>query len=555
MFLRSSAPNAILTLTFTAILASLALGGCGTDTGNTGTGGNLLPDANGTVDSGGAAGDTGAVGTDSGATGADTGAATGDTGAATTDGAVVTTDATTSADSTVVTDAGTSPDAGTSSDAAVTQDAGSGSDATKPDGTSGGGSCAAGDCKYVSGNSCQCDSYCESAGDCCADYAKYCKKPDCKTDTDCDDKNACTKDTCEGATTCKHEPTNEAGACDDGRVCSDDDKCTKGACKGTNKPTDSPCDDDKVCTEGDKCSSLGNCYGVSKDCDDGKPCTTDSCDAKTGTCGHEVKKDTSYCSDDNPCTSDTTCKAGTCSGPQNACDDDNPCTMDSCTKKTTYSKECKNAAMAAGAACDDGDPCTAGDACADGKCASKPSGKCKDALQDSFACGSNGSWVFAPASDDAKKVVGWGIDDTPAAPVAPSPKCSLNFNNGTDFDAKDAAGKSIAAKGTATSAEIDLSTAAGAKMTYQSYFHTETSSLGDWFYVEVSVDDFKSTAKSWKLTKNNADLKKWVTGSHDLTPWAGKKIKLRFRFDSGDTITNTGAGWFVDDLKVEMVPK
>lgn len=613
------------------VASALVCSACGNDTGNTGNTGNLLPTDTATVADSGAATDTGTTAADSGATAADSGATAADTGTASPD--VAGTDSATSAD------VGSGTDAATGADAGVVADAGP-SDVGASDGSGSGKMCAGTDCKYQSGASCQCDSYCESAGDCCPDYVEQCKKADCKTDTDCDDKNACTTEVCENGKNCKYTSVADGGACDDGKPCTEKDGCKGGACKGTNKADgatcddgefctekdgckagvckgsdkkkDTPCDDGKVCTEGDKCSTYGSCFGSAKDCNDDKPCTTDSCDAKTGKCGHEVKKDGAYCSDgnsctekdackagvceatdkkddsycsdgnscttdkcvggkcagtpdsskdskacsdDDPCTASTTCSAGKCSGPQDACDDGNPCTMDSCTKKTTYTKECKNEAMKDGSSCDDGDPCTEGDACTAKKCTSKPSTKCSDALSDSFPCGSKGSWTLSPTADDAKSIVGWAVDSTPSGPVAPSPKCSLNFNNGTNFNAKDNTGKLVASTGTAVSAEIDLSKAAGAKMSYQSYMDTETSSLGDWMYVEVSVDDFKTTAKSWKLDKPSSGMKKWVLRSHDLSPWAGKKIKMRFRFDSNDDIANTGAGWFVDDLNVQVLPK
>ncbi|MCH8990214.1 MAG: hypothetical protein IIA44_00460, partial [Acidobacteria bacterium] len=36
----------------------------------------------------------------------------------------------------------------------------------------------------------------------------------------------------------------------------------------------------------------------------------------------------------------------------------------------------------------------------------------------------------------------------------------------------------------------------------------------------------------------------------DLTPFAGQRIKIRFRFDSGDELGNDGEGWYLDDIVV-----
>ncbi len=397
------------------------------------------------------------------------------------------------------------------------------------------------------GNICTTDSKCSSLGNCLG------------KSKDCDDDEGCTLDTCDKATgNCKNEVKKDDSYCTDGNACTTDG-CKAGKCASTPKKDGTSCSDGNACTEKDGCAA-GTCTGTNvadgKSCSDGNTCTKDDkCTAGACSGTADAAKDGATCSDDDPCTSGTKCASGTCTGPQNACDDDNPCTADSCTKKSTYSKTCKNELLKAGAACNDGDPCTDNDACsAAGKCEAKASGKCTTALTDAFECGKNGSWVFAPAADDAKSVVGWGIDATPATPAPPSPKCSLNFNNGKDFVSK-VDGKSVAAKGSATSGEIDLSNAGGAKVSYQMYYDTETYSSADWMFVEVSDDDFKTTAASWELEKDTSTKAKWFAQTHDLSKWAGKKIKLRFRFDSKDTITNTGAGWFIDDLKVEVAPK
>ena len=51
---------------------------------------------------------------------------------------------------------------------------------------------------------------------------------------------------------------------------------------------------------------------------------------------------------------------------------------------------------------------------------------------------------------------------------------------------------------------------------------------------------------------------KWLSlagpmGGAPLTGLAGKKVQIRFRFDSLDSIFNEGPGWFVDDLEFAVV--
>ena len=157
-------------------------------------------------------------------------------------------------------------------------------------------------------------------------------------------------------------------------------------------------------------------------------------------------------------------------------------------------------------------------------------------------------------ADDAKGVSGWAVDESPAVEGVPSPKCTMNFNNGKDYDDK-VDGKSVETKGTATSAEIDLTGATAAKGSFMLYYDIDTSSSYDLFFVEISEDDFKTVAQSWQIPKTSDNKGKWHEQSADLTAFAGKKIKVRFRFDSKDTTSNSGKGVFIDDLKLVIVPK
>jgi hypothetical protein len=48
-----------------------------------------------------------------------------------------------------------------------------------------------------------------------------------------------------------------------------------------------------------------------------------------------------------------------------------------------------------------------------------------------------------------------------------------------------------------------------------------------------------------------ADPQRWITQAHDLTPWAGQSVRLRFEFWSFDYVNNHYEGWFLDDVVVE----
>lgn len=45
----------------------------------------------------------------------------------------------------------------------------------------------------------------------------------------------------------------------------------------------------------------------------------------------------------------------------------------------------------------------------------------------------------------------------------------------------------------------------------------------------------------------------WRTAVFDLTPYAGHDVRLAFEFWSGDSWSNSGYGWFIDDVKVEIL--
>ena len=49
----------------------------------------------------------------------------------------------------------------------------------------------------------------------------------------------------------------------------------------------------------------------------------------------------------------------------------------------------------------------------------------------------------------------------------------------------------------------------------------------------------------------DSPLVQWFLVDEDLTPWAGKTVKLKLEFDSVDDMINEGEGAFVDSIIVE----
>ncbi len=456
------------------------------------------------------------------------------------------------------------------------------------------------------GNTCTLSDSC-SAGVCAPGTAK-----------DCNDKNTCTKDSCDPKTGCDFTPSAAEGTkCDDGTTCTKDTKCTKaGACKGVVLPVKTVCDDGDVCTTDDNCSSFGTCSGKSKSCNDDNSCTTDSCDKNSGNCKNEVKTDGSFCSDGSTCTTGDTCTAGQCVGkplpdstpcsdgnictsgdlcfgglcdgqpdatatgkacsdgsycttkdicdgagvcagtPDTAvCDDGNGCTIDSCTSQPgSFQPICDHKPVAANQPCDDGDLCTSATKCnATSQCVGGTS-VCKDQFSDDIDCNST-KWTFAPAA--AGQSPGWAADGTPSTPAAHTGKCSLNYNNGADYDLKDSLGQSAKNAGVVTlGTAVDLPAATTSVLSFWSYHGVEQSQSYDLRTVEVSSDNFVSGGDMKVWTLNNTapnTVSQWIKLSLPLDGFEGKKINLRFAFDTKDAVSNSGPGWFVDDVKIRSV--
>ncbi|MCO4763566.1 MAG: hypothetical protein KC502_18795, partial [Myxococcales bacterium] len=330
------------------------------------------------------------------------------------------------------------------------------------------------------------------------------------------------------------------------------------------------CSDNNACTEPDVCDrTKGACLaGAIKSCNDGNQCTKDSCDPKIG-CAY-VKLDKAPCEDGNKCTESDVCVSGTCTaGKKKACDDGKPCTLDACDPKLG----CVYKGVADGGKCSDGNACTTLDVCKTGKCVPGVSIKCDDGdlcttdscdpkagckaapipdcgtkpLQlpyvESFACGSASSKLWK--LNAAQKAPSWAVDATPAKPAPHSPKCSLNFNNGTNYTCPSGASK---VTGTADSPMIDLTEAKLPELTFWLG--------GDWGF--GTSDDVQllitTDGKSYTMLANYNDgglsSNIWVKKTISLTSYAGKTVGLRFRFASGDCSGNTYTGAFVDDIGV-----
>ena len=168
-------------------------------------------------------------------------------------------------------------------------------------------------------------------------------------------------------------------------------------------------------------------------------------------------------------------------------------------------------------------------------------------LSEGFENNDNG-WQFF----GGKEGVAWAIDATAADPGKFAGKTSLNFNDGVDYHPT--SGTKVS--GYALSPVIDLTALAAdtaVSLVYRSWHETEAENNYDRRYAEASALAFTSDVKQLFETNVGA-MKGWKISSLDLTAYAGKKVRLRFRFDSIDSAYNKYKGWFVDDASVAVLP-
>ena len=214
--------------------------------------------------------------------------------------------------------------------------------------------------------------------------ASLCKSGVCKVGatTVCDDKDPCTIDACNGATG-KCAFTKKPGCCLADKDCPAAGTCTTGKCvsgKCAIAALPGKCDDGNKCTLTGDCDNTTCKKGPAKDCKDAISCTLDSCDAKTGSCVHQLNHkpcdDGVACTTGHKCDPKTGCKVGV--KQDGLCDDKDDCTDDTCT-----AKGCTNGAAKDGTTCGSGGQRV----CKSGKCeTAKKSCKSDKDCDDDDAC-------------------------------------------------------------------------------------------------------------------------------------------------------------------------
>ena len=184
-----------------------------------------------------------------------------------------------------------------------------------------------------------------------------------------------------------------------------------------------------------------------------------------------------------------------------------------------------------------------------------------------FACGDKG-WTYSKGGNN----VTWAIDATPVAVKPYTGKCTMNYNNGTNYcGVSSCNGQFNWSAGIASyDMELDATAFKQLKLAYWSYMDVSPfGSSNDNGYVQVSTSDFagccgatnqcssqepnncnKGGTASFAAPKGSSNLKKWVKVELDLAAYAGKKFNLRLRFNSSSSGGNNYPGWFVDDMRL-----
>ncbi|MSQ82434.1 MAG: hypothetical protein EXR77_05875 [Myxococcales bacterium] len=156
-------------------------------------------------------------------------------------------------------------------------------------------------------------------------------------------------------------------------------------------------------------------------------------------------------------------------------------------------------------------------------------------------------WQFSAPNTSG---TGFAIDSTPdvtTVNTTVASKISLNMNNGINF--------SGLTQANAMAPVIDLTNAGAGPVTllFKEYVDTEFGGSYDARYVQVTGDAFVTMPISSTLNASVQHGKGWRWSWVDLTGVKGKKVQLRFRFDSVDSTANEGKGWFIEDLSLDTI--
>lgn len=246
-----------------------------------------------------------------------------------------------------------------------------------------------------------------------------------------------------------------------------------------------------------------------------------------------------------------TCVNRDCGGPQD-CLIDGVCRTGDCTDNqcdVTVIGE-PPTCCASMVQCDDDDPCTA-DSCQEHVCV-------HDAFEGPNCCLARTVQRFA--FDGASPLDGFTVADqgtpgpggmvtvwAPSEVRSYSTPRSLRFGNVTNYD------NGGIAKASALSPEITVPALGDYVLQFRAYLDIEDLAITDLFFVDI-LQGATPTQVATKAVVPSGSYRTWYeVGPIDLNAWRGKKIQIRFRFDSVSAEANLGQGVFVDDVEIRKV--
>ncbi len=158
-------------------------------------------------------------------------------------------------------------------------------------------------------------------------------------------------------------------------------------------------------------------------------------------------------------------------------------------------------------------------------------------FSDNFESGA-GSWAIA-GSDGVGGPALWHLSThrsaSPTTAFYYGKESTLNYDTGArNF-------------GSITSGSIDLSAATDSTLAFNYFLATENLSPYDTARVQVSSDDGVTWADVFVTASSSGGMVKKTIG---LSAYDGKIIRLRFSFDTVDSIANFFEGWVVDDVAI-----
>ncbi|MBI5609688.1 MAG: hypothetical protein HY902_12520, partial [Deltaproteobacteria bacterium] len=229
--------------------------------------------------------------------------------------------------------------------------------------------------------------------------------------------------------------------------------------------------------------------------------------------------------------------------PGKACDDFDACTSgDTCTDQ----KQCQGDVVS----CDDGNPCTLDLCVAVLGCKHHTMAACEAVVppyDQPFNCSDamNKAWTlpFAPIGPT------WHIDGTPSDPGAASPACSLNLNNGTNFEC--ASGQKSLDRWAASPWIDARGIAKGAPLVLQfNLAGVWENSVYDSLDIEFTRFGFEEAAEARYHVP--PPTKAWLPIQLNLGSYGGQYFQFRFRFTTQDCFGNDGSGPFIDDVQLYL---